>query len=1039
MALLTLFASKVFAAQNPIISISIPLEESNDYNIEHKRNQIFIKFSNSLKSIPAPLNDKALNLIKKQELSEDMKTLTYDIAKPINISAKRQGSELMINIQSKYFIAEPEIDKSAESISLAFGEHADFYRFVFEYKNKPLYTLRQESSSVTLYFLSKVVIRTGDLDNYPNHAGLLQRKNNSGSVSFTIPSPLVKTGEYGNKIIIDVSKEKSLKLKKDDKRDGIEKRISIDQDFSGYAKDTQIIRDGSSIGLEQLPIYKPDEQISSISFSWNIPTAISVFERSEYIWIVFDHRQKLDLQEIRKQASSFTDEIVEIPHTKSSILRLTPKEGVSAGVRKEGLLWVVDLYRGKEPIQPRDAAIFTHFDANKHPFFFIPSASFGNIISFVDPEVGDVITAIPTLEVGVGINNRYNYPDLTLLKSAQGIGLVANASDLNLERGNTGVIIKGTNRGLNISSNLDSLKRHQLLAQAAKSSTAFDFTVPAQFFNRSFNDAVYQLKQDILTVPDEQKDSAKLNLAKYYISRGLGTNAMTILKQFELDPAYKESEQLQSLLGISNFLTKRYDQAINNFSFGSLSNNDEAIFWRTISSSAKEYRPENNVIIVSFISLIKDYPQALKERIAAVGAVSAIEAGDDISAQNFIDILKSSPHDDPYREAQIAFLTIKRKALQGYPRNAVRGYRAINDSPSLKYSAHSRYENAVLSQKLGIMKTGQAIEELERIRYTWGAKDFKLKVLKSLADLYIKDGDYYSAIRTLNYILPLENAAGKQETLDYMVSLFEDIYINNLGDNMPILKIIALYNDFEWLAPRSKQYNQMIQKLADRLVSVDLLPRARKLLENQLKYNQLSPAERSKVGTRLALIYLFDKSPADALTILDATESFETSDTLKAHRKIIRAKTLSELGYADEAIKLLDNDFSKNAILLKSEFYWDGQQWDKASETIKYLVDEPKDGEPLSNEQIGIILDWATSLHKAGKTTVLVRLRNKFLPHFKDSKYYSTFSILTSNLEHDKIDLNTVNQLINELTAFRNFTKIYNDSLKNSSLSDTIN
>ena len=75
----------------------------------------------------------------------------------------------------------------------------------------------------------------------------------------------------------------------------------------------------------------------------------------------------------------------------------------------------------------------------------------------------------------------------------------------------------------------------------------------------------------------------------------------------------------------------------------------------------------------------------------------------------------------------------------------------------------------------------------------------------------------------------------------------------------------------------------------------------------------------------------------------------------------------------------------------------------------------------------------------AGKTTVLVRLRNKFMPFFKDTKYYSTFSILTSNLEDDKVDLKAINQVINDISAFRNFTRIYNDSLKNNSLSETIN
>ena len=124
--------------------------------------------------------------------------------------------------------------------------------------------------------------------------------------------------------------------------------------------------------------------------------------------------------------------------------------------------------------------------------------------------------------------------------------------------------------------------------------------------------------------------------------------------------------------------------------------------------------------------------------------------------------------------------------------------------------------------------------------------------------------------------------------------------------------------------------------------------------------------------------------------------------------------------------------------MLKSEIYWNGGRWGAASDTIKYLIEKPVPGQKLSEEQIGYILDWATALKKAGRETVIVRLRNKFLPYFENTKYYSVFSILTGNLENDKIDIRAIDKTINDIAAFSNFTKIYNDSLKNSSLSQTI-
>ena len=130
-------------------------------------------------------------------------------------------------------------------------------------------------------------------------------------------------------------------------------------------------------------------------------------------------------------------------------------------------------------------------------------------------------------------------------------------------------------------------------------------------------------------------------------------------------------------------------------------------------------------------------------------------------------------------------------------------------------------------------------------------------------------------------------------------------------------------------------------------------------------------------------------------------------------------------------MNLLDRDYSKNSLLLQADIYWNGGQWAQASDTLKYLVEKPVPGKPLSNEQIGYILDWATALKKAGKETVLVRLRNKFMPWFKETKYHSAFNILTNRLEPDKIDLKQIANVVDDVQNYSNFAKVYNDSLKN--------
>lgn len=114
---------------------------------------------------------------------------------------------------------------------------------------------------------------------------------------------------------------------------------------------------------------------------------------------------------------------------------------------------------------------------------------------------------------------------------------------------------------------------------------------------------------------------------------------------------------------MANFLSNRYEQAVEDFSYGRLPTLNEAIFWRTLSEAAVEYKDEYSGILLSFISLIRDYPDEIKDRIALVGARIALNAGDDLSTQNFIDILKNSRHPERLIPA-IHYLTGKKLVLQ---------------------------------------------------------------------------------------------------------------------------------------------------------------------------------------------------------------------------------------------------------------------------------------------------------------------------------------------------------------------------------------
>ncbi len=779
-----------------------------------------------------------------------------------------------------------------------------------------------------------------------------------------------------------------------------------------------------------------EDRIVSLRFVWNVPVSVAAFERKGKIWVVFDRVNTINVEDLETEAQGLAKKIYTLPHPIGTIVIIEPKNGVKFSLRKEGLLWIVDLYTGRSPkFERKNITIFTQFDSFKNVYLFMPTTFAGNIISVLDPNYGDALSILTTNQLGLGSEEFYRYPDFDILEAMQGMAFVVNAPDVMLSRGNSGITLKAIGRSLNITSDLDSLKQQQ---KSKKNGTPgelkspFDLQVSQKLAEQSFLDVVNNFKQEILSAPVGGKNKLRLDLAKYYVYNGLGTEALYILDQmFELDLPEVKTDYFHALAGVANFLAHRWQKAEQHFLYGRILDTTEGKFWNTIVKSAYKFEEGSNEIIMKYISLMRDYPQSIKDQIAIVAAQNAIKANDDLSAQNFIDILSAVQSRYVDLTPQITYLSGQKLEMQGYLRNAIKEYQSLLNSNSAMFSAYGRFRHTVLSQMINFIDAAAAIKELEKLRFAWGEKGFQIELLSKLANLYLKNHNYYDALRVLNEQGFIVDGEEKVKVFKKMVRVFEDVFIGNHADeSLTPIKALALYEDFSWLGDLSEKRNIIMQKLADRLVAVDLLPRAKDILLSLLLRDDLTSDDIGRIGARLAVIYLFEQFPEKALEVLDATKAERMSPEVSAPRRFIRAKALSARGKVDQALNLLKDDYSSNALLYKFEIYWKAGDWDNASNVIKYLVKEPIKGQPLSKEQIGYILDWATTLKKAGKEMVLVRLYNKFIPYFKGTAYESAFNVLTSHLEKEEVDINKIRSAINDIDNFNNFAKFYMKSLE---------
>lgn len=113
----------------------------------------------------------------------------------------------------------------------------------------------------------------------------------------------------------------------------------------------------------------------------------------------------------------------------------------------------------------------------------------------------------------------------------------------------------------------------------------------------------------------------------------------------------------------------------------------------------------------------------------------------------------------------------------------------------------------------------------------------------------------------------------------------------------------------------------MIRRLADRLLSVDLLDQAVELLQHQVDH-RLQGGARTQVATRLAVVYLMNRKPDRALATLQKTRAADLSNDPRDQRLLIEARAMSNLGRHEVALELITNINSREAMRLRSDILW---------------------------------------------------------------------------------------------------------------------
>jgi len=778
-------------------------------------------------------------------------------------------------------------------------------------------------------------------------------------------------------------------------------------------------------------------RVVSLGFSWDRPTAAAVFRRAGYLWVVFDRFQEIDLSLLRRAGAGVVRSAEQVRiGPDSTLVRMTTAPGYNPSLRRDGLLWVVDLM--KRPLRPeRPIEVQAQPRSPVGPRLLLPVIEGGTVIPVLDPELGDQFFTLPVIQLGQGIFPERRYPDATLPVTAQGVVVVPHSDRLRMRSSRSGAEVTAEG-GLTLSPDGTRLQSLALL-NGGESTEVFD--IPGwrrESEQQSFTETLQDLQRTVAMTPDSERANARLELARFYFANGYAPEALGVLRALGNDaPENINTPAYRALRGATQFLMGRDGEAVDDLSHPSLDDVDEAAFWRAAAQSRLGSPGLQSPILEATSDVLSDYPPDVRIPLALVAANAAIEAGDDLAANTFLEAARDETYNTTHDEAAIQYLEGKLLASTGAFEAAIAAWHEAEMGFSRRYAALATRDRLDMEFRLDLISKGELINGLETLRFAWRGGEFEYDLLTDLGSLYLEEQRYGDALRTLRLAASyFQDRPGAEEITRTMRATFDTLFLRGAANDMSPLTAIALFDEFRELTPTGDRGDEMIRRLADRLVSVDLLDPAAALLERQIRY-RLKGLERTRVGARLALVYLFNRQPGNALEALDKTRYAPLPERLERQRRHLRARALADTNDPVAALRLLENDPSEDARVLRAEINWRTENWAEAARALAELVPEPPDeeGATLDEKDAFRLIDWATALAMAGDDTGASLLRRKYLASLAGTPFEDAFDLVTATPETGLIDIASVGGKIRQAERFRSYLTAYRDRLRDERLS----
>jgi tetratricopeptide (TPR) repeat protein len=726
----------------------------------------------------------------------------------------------------------------------------------------------------------------------------------------------------------------------------------------------------------------------NILFPFGAPTPAAVFRRADTVWMVFDTNATIGIAALNAEQGKSLRSVSTARVGAVAVVRVKLERPQLISVAPDGNGWSITL--GDEVVEPsRPLQITRNVATSVRSSVSIAIDEASNLHRLQDPEVGDDLFVVTAPAPARGLLKSQDFVEFRILATSHGIALQPLADDLTTELSVDKVVVTRPG-GLSLSSSARigvPMHHRQTL------------DLQSWGFNRSaeFRDRRSQLMAAAADAPEARRLAARSDLARFFLARDMYAEAKAVLDVAVADhPATAEDSVPVVLRAIANIMIGRPEAAMKDLSNPFVGNQHDAALWRALANARMGRWAEAREGFRTAEAAITTLPLEFQRTMLKDMVLASLEVGDVTGAANGLNEFEliGAPRE---MEPTLAVLTGRLAEALGRVEDALRAYRAAYDSRDRPASAQGRLNEIRIQYGRGNQTRDAAIADLETLTAIWRGDRTEVEALKLLTRLYTEEGRYrdaFSVARTAFRAHPSSDMTrGIQEEA---ASTFDNLFLAGKGDTLPAIDALALFYDFRELTPVGRRGDEMIRRLADRLVSVDLLYQASELLQHQVDH-RLQGAARAQVASRLAVIYMMDRRPGKALATLRATRIAELNNDLRNQRLLLEARALSDLGRHDVAFEIVANVPGRETIRLRSDILWAAKRYSAAAEQLELMLDERwKEFDPLNDAERADVLRAAVGYALGDDAIGLARFRERYLSKMGEGPEARAFQVITA-------------------------------------------